>query len=195
MGSGWNVSADLNSLLPLAPAWRRGENPSSPAAEPFPTPSSSLAAARSAQAAARLLRPPARWGGRGFPPLGWSLDLPPGCRAGGAPKGVVVAGGGRRRAVDRRRWRWFPGRRRRQARSPTRFGGEGRRDPDGERPYGGSCGGSASCRWWCSCTHGWQRWARLCAPGLGRACGAGSMAARGVAAPGSSELLAPWWCR
>jgi hypothetical protein len=33
-------------LLPLAPAWRRGGNPNSPAAGPSPTPSSSLAAVR-----------------------------------------------------------------------------------------------------------------------------------------------------
>jgi hypothetical protein len=32
-------------------------------------------------------------------------------------------------------------------------------------------------------------------PGLERACGVESMAARGVAAPDNSNLLASWWCR
>jgi hypothetical protein len=32
-------------------------------------------------------------------------------------------------------------------------------------------------------------------PGLRRSCGAGSMSARGVAAPGSSGLLASRWCQ
>jgi hypothetical protein len=71
-----------------------GRNPNSPPPPgPPPPPPPPSPKARTAQAAARPSRPPARWGGRGSPPPGRCLDLPPGCRAGGAPLGIDATGG------------------------------------------------------------------------------------------------------
>jgi hypothetical protein len=183
-------------LLPLAPAWRRGGNPNSPRRWALPHPHlphrskrARPSEARLAQAAARLSRHPARWGGHGSPLPGRSLDLPPGCRAGGAPLGADATGS--RTALVAAAPRQATA----ASTTPTRSGGAGRRGLDGRRLFGDGCGGSTSGRWWCSCTRGWQRRARTWAPGLGGGgCGAGSMATRGVAAPGSSGLLASWWC-
>jgi hypothetical protein len=190
------------ALLPLAPAWRRGGNPSSPAVGPFPTPSSSLAAARERGrakpgrrrrrrgfhalpcdgVAAGSLRRAGAWISRrdaGRVALLWASSwraadgggLQIGGGGGGSPAG---GGGGRILRLDLAV---------RGGGIPTESGPTAAVVED-LPPVGGApapMDGSAGL---------------ACGPpGIGQACGVGSMAARGVAAPGSSGLMASWWCR
>jgi hypothetical protein len=176
---------------PPRPRVATGRNPNSPAVGPSPTPpplsllpEGAAGRSRSAQAAARPSHPPARWGGRGFPPSGQSLDLPPGCWAGGAPLGVDATGGGQQDGSSGGGHVF----RLDLAARGGEISSDGSSSAAVVEDLPPASGGAPAPM------DGSAGLTRV-PPGLGRACGAGSMAARGVAAPRSSGLLASWWCR